>query len=144
MCIRHHINCSVESVTERGAEVLPFSSECGRCRQVVETSTHTCLSRASRLEDTVPDGLGGWHIETPNAQYITYNIKKWGCLTTCVVQRKRPWCTWPGVVSSLPPSPNDVVWMSKIVMTSYTCPRPEVFVSFRNFLYSRTFSKHTN
>ena len=56
----------------------------------VETSTHTCLPRASRFGDTVPDGLEAWSSVTPTAQYITYNIKKWGCLTTCVVQRKRP------------------------------------------------------
>jgi hypothetical protein len=34
MCIRHPTNCSVQSVTERGAEVLPWSSACGRGRQV--------------------------------------------------------------------------------------------------------------
>ena len=55
----------------------------------VETSTRACLPRASRLGDTVRDGLEAWCSETPTAQYITYNIK-WGCLKTRVVQRKRP------------------------------------------------------
>ena len=36
-------------MTERGAAVLPLSSVCGRGRQIVDTSTRTCLSRASRF-----------------------------------------------------------------------------------------------
>ncbi len=67
MCIRHHTQCSVESVVERGVVSPSLSSVGGRVHQVVETRT----SHAS-----------------VQAQYIIYNTKKWGCLKSRVVQRK--------------------------------------------------------
>jgi hypothetical protein len=88
MCIRHHTHCSVESVTERGAAAPPLSSACGRGRQGVKLEQHTCLSRASRIGGTVRNGLKACNSETSTAQYIIYNIKKWGCLIARVVQRK--------------------------------------------------------
>ncbi len=75
MYIRHHTNCSVESVVERGEPIPTLSSVCGRGRQVVKTSTYVCLSSASRLGDTVHDGLEVWFSETLTDQYIVYNIK---------------------------------------------------------------------
>ncbi len=48
----------------------------------------TCLSRTSRIGGTVRDGLKACSSETSTAQYIIYNIKKWGCLIARVVQRK--------------------------------------------------------
>ena len=46
----------------------------------------TCLSRVSRIGDTVRDGLKACYSETPTDQYIIYNIKKWDCLKARVVQ----------------------------------------------------------
>jgi len=59
------------------------------------------------VEDTFRDGLKHTAVKTPTAQYIIYNIKKWVCLKTRVVLRKRLISTCPDSSSSPPPSPQE-------------------------------------
>ncbi len=54
MCIKHQTHCSVESVTERGAETPSLSSMCGTGRRVVEDEQRT-------------HGVQGVEVPTPNA-----------------------------------------------------------------------------
>ena len=50
MCIRHHTNCSVESVVERGSVVLPLSSVRGLQRSSSCRNFNTHVS-AQGIED---------------------------------------------------------------------------------------------
>ena len=103
MCIRHHTHWSVESVAERGAVAPSLSSVRGRGRQGVETRTAPVSARASRIRRHRSRWSGACSSETSTAQYILYNIKKWGCLIARVVQRKPTLLTCPGAFSSPPP-----------------------------------------
>jgi hypothetical protein len=91
------------------------------CLQYVEE-----VVRLSKLEEDVSDqviedrwyhrdGLKECYRETPTAQYVTYNIKKWGCLKARVVQRKPTLLNvslpmhWPrGRFPEQPPSTNEL------------------------------------
>jgi hypothetical protein len=106
MCIRHHTHWSVESVAERG-DVVQQPLHCLQCvEEVVRVSKpeqRSCLPRASRIRGHRSRWSEACSSETSTAQYIIYNIKKWGCLIELVVQRKPTLLTCPDAFSSPPP-----------------------------------------
>ena len=84
MCIRHHTNCSVESVSERGAPepsmVLSTWKRSSSCRNF---NSRVCPGHRGS-GDPVWDVLKHETVKPPLLN------KKWDCLKTRVVQRNDP------------------------------------------------------
>ena len=72
--------------------------------RVSKPEQRACLPRASRIRGHRSRWSEACSSEISTAQYIIYNIKKWGCLIARVVQRKPTLLTCPDAFSS-PPRP---------------------------------------
>jgi hypothetical protein len=101
MCIKHHTHSSVESVEERGATV-PSLSQCVVQVDGLNLNSAHALTRVSRIEDTLRDGLKTCCSETSTAQNIIYNINRSVWNSCRPVKTPRQSC--PGVPLPVPRS----------------------------------------
>ena len=73
--------------------------------RVSKPEHHPCLPRASRIRGHRSRWSEACSSGISTAQYIIYNIKKWGCLIAHVVQQKPTLLTFPDAFSC-PPRPD--------------------------------------